>query len=228
MRVLLLGLVLLLAGCAAAPGQPDLAGPAAIRDLDRMKDLDARRDWAGLAAVSLPACAGPRDSVCAERHALKARGCANMATGGNLSESARRAFLDCAVDSNRAALAASATTPPSERNAWRMAHASALFTRRQARPGGEICEDNTPLLAEADRLHLADPAAPRPRFLAASAKLTAVTRDCDPAMTAAARCEQLAAARLLLRNPPADVAAEWRALSAGVDSAARRLACRIA
>jgi hypothetical protein len=227
MRPLFLGL-LLLGACASQPGQPDLAGPAAIRELDRMKDLDARRDWAGLAAAELPACGGPQDSVCAERHALKARGCANMATAENLSETARRAFLDCAVDSNRAALQAAEATPAAERNAWRMAYASALFTRRQARPGGEICQDNTPLLAEADRLHLADPAAPRPRFLAASAKLTAVTRDCDPAMTAAARCEQLAAARLLLRNPPADVAAEWRALSAGVDSAARRLACRIA
>lgn len=227
MRPLFLGL-LLLGACASQPGQPDLAGPAAIRELDRLKDLDARRDWAGLAAAELPACGGAQDSVCAERHALKARGCANMATAENLSETARRAFLDCAVDSNRAALQAAEATPAAERNAWRMAYASALFTRRQARPGGEICQDNTPLLAEADRLHLADPAAPRPRFLAASARLTAVTRDCDPAMTAAARCEQLAAARLLLRNPPADVAAEWRALSAGVDSAARRLACRIA
>lgn len=227
MRPVLLAL-LLLGACAGEPGQPDLAGPAAIRELDRMKDMDARRDWAGLAAVNLSDCAGPRDSVCAERHALKARGCANMAAGANLSETARRAFLDCAVDSNRAALAAAEATPAMERHAWRMAHASALFTRRQARPGGEICLDNTPLLAEAERLQAADPAAPRPRFLAASAKLTAVTRNCDPASSAAARCEQLAAARLLLRNPPADVATEWRSLTAGVDSAARRLSCRIA
>jgi len=227
MRVLLFAL-LLLVGCAGGPGQTDLAGPAAIRELDRMKDMDARRDFAGLAAVNLSECGGPQDSVCAERHALKARGCANMATAESLSETARRVFLDCAVDANRAALAASEATPATEREAWRLAHASALFTRRQARPGGEICQDNTPLLSESDRLHAADPAAPRPRFLAASARLTAVTRNCDPGMTTAARCEQLAAARLMLRNPPADVATEWRALSGGVDSAARRLACRIA
>lgn len=228
MRRMLMAALLGLAACAAEPGQPDLAGPAALRALERMQAQDAAGDLAGLAAAELPACDGPRDAVCAARHALKARGCAGTAARPGLSEAARRPLLDCAVESGRAALGAAEATAERQRLAWRAAYADALFARRQARPGGEVCEDNTPLLAESDRLHAADPAAPRPRFLAASARLTAVTRGCDPPLSTAQRCEQLAAARLLLRNPPADVAAEWRALTAGVDSAARRLACRIA
>lgn len=219
---------MLLAACAGEPGRPDLAGPAALGALQRMQAMDAAGDMAGLAAAEVPPCAGPRDAVCAARQALKARGCARLAAAPALPEAERRRLLDCAIAAGAAALAAAEATPPAERNAWRLAHASALFARRQARPGGEACEDNAPLLAEADRLHAADPAAPRPRFLAASARLTLVARDCEPAMAAVARCEQLAAARLLLRNPPADAAAEWRALLAGVDAAARRLACRIA
>jgi hypothetical protein len=229
MRGGVFGLLVLLplAGCAAPSGQPDLAGPAAIRALDRAKDLDARGDWAGLAAEAVPACAGPRDAVCAERQALRARGCARQAAVPGLSETARRQFLDCAVAAGGAALAAGEASPAAERAAWRLALADSLFERRQARPGNEVCEDNAPLLAEADRLHAADPAAPRPRFLAASARLTAVSRDCPPAMAIAQRCTELAAARLMLRNPPADSAAPWQALTGGIDATARRLACRI-
>jgi hypothetical protein len=221
------GGLLLLAACAApapsaAPGQPDLAGPLAVRELGRMKEMDARGDWAALAATDLSGCGGPRDAVCAERQALRARGCARMAASPGLSETARRPFLDCAVTSGRAALDAAEATAPAERATWREAYATALFERRQARPGTEACTDNTPLLAEADRLRAEAPAAPRPRFLAASARLTAVARECGPA---AARCADLAAARGLLRDPPADAVAQWQSLGAGVDATARRLAC---
>jgi hypothetical protein len=223
------GLAVLLAACGTgAPDQPRLAAPGAVQELSRMKDMAARGDWAGLAAVDVPACAGANDAVCAERHALRARGCARMA--GNSSETARRddqslKMLKCAVESGRAALAASAATPAAERTAWREAYASALFERRQARPGSEACEDNAPLLAEADRLRAETPAAPRPRFLAASARLTAVARRCDPGAGTAARCAELAAASALLRDPPPDAAAQWRSLAAGIAATARSLPC---
>jgi len=214
-------LLLALASCAPASG-PDLAGPGALRELDRMKDLDGRGDWAALAATTLSECGGPRDSVCAERHALRARGCARMADAANLSETARRGFRDCAVDSGRAALAAADATPRAERTAWREAYATALFDRRQARPGTEACADNALLREEADRLR-AETTAPRARFLAASARLTDAARGCTPAAT---HCAELATARALLRDPPADAAAQWQSLAAGIDATQRRLACR--
>ncbi|MCZ8148249.1 MAG: hypothetical protein O9325_10435 [Roseomonas sp.] len=198
-------LLLLLGGCAAG-------------DLDRMKDLDARGDWAALAAMHLPECDGPRDALCAEAHFLRARGCARLASG-HLSESDRRRALDCAVEGGRAALAASAATAPDKRRAWREAYAAALFARRQALPGRQACADNAALWAEADRLRAEAPAAPRSRFLAASARLSAA-RLCD-----APACPTLAEAAPLLRDPPAEAAAQWRALSAAIETTARSLSC---
>ncbi len=202
-------LLLLLGGCAA-------------RDLDRMKDLDARGDWAALAAVDLSECDKPRDALCAEAQFLRARGCARLASG-HLSESDRRRALDCAVEGGRAALAASAATPPQKRVAWREAYAAALFARRQALPGRQACADNEALLAEADRLRAEAPAAPRPRFLSASARLTAARLCGAPA------CPALAEAAPLLRDPPAEAAAQWRAqwraLSAAIETTARSLSC---
>jgi hypothetical protein len=200
-----LALFLLLGGCAAG-------------DLDRMKDLDARGDWAALAAVDLSECDSPRDSLCAEAQFLRARGCARLAVG-HLSESDRRRALDCAVEGGRAALAASGATAPAERTAWREAYATALFARRQALPGREGCADNAALLAEADRLRAEAPTAPRPRFLAASARLTAARLCGAPA------CPALAEAAPLLRDPPAEAAAQWRALSAAIETTARSLSC---
>ena len=204
-----LALLLLLGGCA-------------VRDLDRMKDLDARGDWAALAAFHLSECDSPRDVLCAEAQFLRARGCARLASG-YLSESDRRRALDCAVEGGRAALAASGATAPAERIAWREAYAAALFARRQALPGQEACADNAALLTEADRLRAEAPAAPRSRFLAASARLTAARLCGAPA------CPTLAEAAPLLRDPPAEAAAQWRAqwraLSAAIETTARSLSC---
>jgi hypothetical protein len=197
-------LVLLLGGCA-------------VRELDRMKDLDARGDWAALAATQLPDCDGPRDSVCAEKHALRARGCARLAAG-NLSETERRRLLDCALESGRAALAASGDTLPEERSAWRAAHASALLDSREARPARKACGDNAELLTQADLLRRETPDAPRARFLAASARLTAARCGAPP-------CPLLRDAAALLHDPPTEAAPQWRALSAGVAITARSLAC---
>jgi hypothetical protein len=217
-----IGFALLLAGCAGGPGEPRLAAPGAVTELSRMKDMDGRGDWPGLAAMELPRCAGAEDAVCAERHALRARGCLRTAEAPG---AARRGLLDCAVASGRAALDASAATPPAERGAWREGYATALFERRQARPAAEACVDNAPLLAEADRLRAEAPAAPRPRFLAASARLTSVARRCDPAATSAARCAELATARALLRDPPDEAATQWQSLAAGIAATARSLSC---
>jgi hypothetical protein len=186
-----------------------------------MKDADTRGDWAALAAAAVPACAGPADPVCAERHALRARGCARMADAPGLSETARRGMRDCAVESGAAALAAAGESPPDRRAAWRLAHASVLFTRRQASPGEAACADNAALLLAAERLRAELPEEPRPRFLAASARLTALTRGCAPG----AGCTDLAAARALLRDPPPEAAAQWAALGAGIALTARRLSC---
>jgi hypothetical protein len=196
-----------------------LLGGCAVRDLDRMKDLDARADWAGLAATELSDCEGPRDALCAEAQVLRARGCARLAAG-DVSETELRRLLDCAVASGRAALAASGATAPTERIAWREAYAAALYARRQARPGSEVCADNTLLRTEADLLRAEQPDAPRPRFLAASARLTAAARACG-----GPPCPALAEATALLRDPPAEAAAQWRALAAGIETTARRLAC---
>jgi hypothetical protein len=201
--------LLLLAGCGAAGA------------LDRMKDADARGDWAALAAATVPACQGPADPICAESHALRARGCARMADAPGLSETARRGLRDCAVESGAAALAAAGATPADRRAGWRLAHASALFARRQASPGEAACADNAALLLAAERLRAELPEEPRPRFLAASARLTALTRGCGPATG----CAGLATARALLRDPPPDAAAQWGALGAGIALTARRLGC---
>jgi hypothetical protein len=192
----------LLVGCAGG----------AIRALDEAKDRAAAADWAALAAAPVPACE-PADAVCAQRQALRARGCARMAEG-SLSETARRGFLDCAVESGRAAIATA--DPP---RAWREAYALALFQRRQARPGTEACQDNAPLLEQTELLR-ATGGDPLPRFLAASARLTAVTR-CG----AAPACATLSESRALLRDPPANALPQWQALAAGVDATARRLGC---
>jgi hypothetical protein len=193
--------------------------PLAVRALDRMKDADAAADWAALAAAEVPACAGA-DPVCAARHALRARGCFRLAT--NLSETENRHLLDCAVDSGRAALAASGETSLAQQAAWREAYAAALYARRQARPGPEACADNTPLLEQADRLRAEAPGAARPRFLAASARLTAIARACTPALPP---CPALATARALLSEPPPEAAPQWRALGTAIEITARRLAC---
>jgi hypothetical protein len=193
----------LLVGCAGG----------AIRALDDAKDRAAAGDWAALAAAPVPACE-PGDAVCAQRQALRARGCARMAEG-NSSETARRGLLDCAVESGRAAIAASADPP----RAWREAYALALFQRRQSRAGPDICRDNAPLQEQADLLR-ATGADALPRFLAASARLTAVTR-CG----AVPACATLSESRALLRDPPATALAQWQALGAGVDATARRLGC---
>lgn len=193
----------LLAGCAGA-----------IHSLDAAKDRADRGEWAALAADPVPPCEGA-DPVCAQRQALRARACARMAEGADLSDAARRRFLDCAVESGRAAVGAEPDPP----RAWREGLALALFTRRQARPGAEACEDNAALLSEAEALRRSG-GDPLPRFLAASAGLTAVTR-CG----ATPACGYLSEARALLRDPPAGTATQWQALGAGIAATARRLAC---
>ncbi|MGG5823676.1 hypothetical protein [Falsiroseomonas sp. HW251] len=193
----------LLAGCAGA-----------IHALDAAKDRADRGDWAALAAEPVPACDG-RDPICAQRQALRARACALQAGAANLSEAARRPFLDCAVESGRAAIAASEAPP----RPWREAYALALFTRRQARPGAEACRDNAPLLSEADGLR-ASGTDRLPRFLAASARLAAVTR-CG----ATPACPYLSEAGALLNDPPSGAAVQWQALAAGIAATARRLSC---
>jgi hypothetical protein len=204
--VIRLGLVLLM-----------LLGGCAVRELDRMKDLDARADWAALAATRLSACDEPRDALCAEAQFLRARGCARLAAA-NLSEAERRRLLDCALESGRAALAAAGDTAPAERSAWRAAHASALYASRQARPAREACGDHAELLQQADLLRQETPAEPRARFLAASARLTAAR--CGPPP-----CPLLREAAVLLHDPPVEAAPQWRALAAGLAITARSLAC---
>lgn len=194
-----------------------LLGGCAVRELDRMKDLDARDDWAALAAMRLPDCDGPRDAPCAEAQFLRARGCARLAAA-NMSETERRRLLDCALASGRAALAAAGDTAPAERSAWRAAHVSALYASRQARPAREACGDNAELLQQADLLRQETPAEPRARFLAASARLTAAR--CGPPP-----CPLLREAAALLHDPPAEAASQWRALEAGLAITARSLAC---
>ena len=194
-----------------------LLGGCAVRELDRMKELDARGDWAALAATRLPDCDGPRDALCAEAHSLRARGCRRLAVA-NMSETERRPLLDCALESGRAALAAFGDTRPDERNAWRAAHASALYASRQARPAREACGDNAELLEQADLLRQETPAEPRARFLAASARLTAARCGAPP-------CPLLREAAQLLHDPPAEAAPQWRALGTGIAITARSLAC---
>lgn len=194
-----------------------LLGGCAVRELDRMKDLDARGDWPALAATQLPGCDGPRDALCAEAQFLRARGCARLAAA-NMSETERRRRLDCALESGRAALAAAGDTAPAERSTWRAAHASALYASRQARPAREACGDNAELLEQADLLRQETPAEPRARFLAASARLTAAR--CGPPP-----CPLLREAAALLHDPPTDAASQWRALEAGLAITARSLAC---
>ena len=201
--------ILALIGCAASP--------IAIQALDTMKDQAARSDWAALAASRVSDCAAG-DRVCAQRQALRSQGCRRQAAAGDLSETARRNFLDCAVSAGRAGRDAA----PEDISA-REAYAAALFARRQARPGSEVCADNTPLLAEADALRTLRPAEPGPRFLAASARLTAIARAC----TADPPCPPLAAARALLADPPANAASEWQALAGGIALTARRFSCPI-
>jgi hypothetical protein len=171
--------------------------------------MESRAAWDGLAAAEVPECGGPDDAVCAARQALHARGCQHLGR------------MDCAVDGYRAALAAGEATPAETRTGWRMALAGALFARRQAAAGEALCADNAALRLEADRLLAELPAEPRPRFLAASARLTAVARGCTPQ----AGCTDLAAARALLHAPPPEAAPQWRALGAGIAATARRLAC---
>jgi hypothetical protein len=214
----LLAALALLAACAPTGTQPETRSPAAILRLDRMKDMDARRDWTALAATDPGACSGPNDAVCGESQALRARGCRMLAEAAT-SAATKRPQLDCAVEAGRAALAASAATPPAERDAWREALAWSLFQRRQIQPRAALCPDNAALRQEADALGGALPDA---RFLAASARLSDVVEGCG---APAAACTNLSEARRLLTPAPAGNA-PWTALAAAVASESRSRQCR--
>jgi len=215
MRALLL-ISLALAACASPATQPETRGPAAILRLDRMKDQVSRAAWPALAATELDACAGANDAVCAESQALRARGCRMQAAA---EPAQRRSLLDCAVEGNRAALAASAVTPADERDMWREALAWSLFERRQIQPRAAICPDNAGLREAADGLGRTRESA---RFLAASARLTEVAEGCGPA---ANRCSTLSESRALLTPAPANDP-RWSSLVVASASESRRLACR--
>jgi hypothetical protein len=215
MRALRL-LPLALLACAGPETQPETRAPAVIRQLDRMKDQAARSDWAALAAAEIAPCGGATDAICAESLALRARGCRMQAA----AEPARRAaLLDCAVAGNRAALAASAATPPAERAGWTEALAWSLFDRRQIQPRSALCADNTALQQAAGGL---DPGSASARFLGGSARLSAVTEGCAPA---AQHCALLAEARAKLTPAPANDP-RWSALVAATSGESRRLQCR--
>jgi hypothetical protein len=215
MRALLL-LPLVLAACAGPVTQPETRAPAAILQLDRMKDQAARSEWAALAAAEIAPCGGPNDAICAESQALRARGCRMQAD----AEPARRApLLDCAVAGNRAALAASAATPPAERAGWNEALAWSLFARRQIQPRAALCADNAALQQAASGL---DSSGASARFLGGSARLSAVAEGCAPA---AQHCALLAEARALLTPAPANDP-RWSALVAATSGESRRLQCR--
>ncbi len=216
MRRLLLLLPLLAAACAGPEATgPMLRSPLAVRALDGMKEAAARRDWAALAAAEPGACAGPADAICAESHALRARGCRMLAEA---EPARRRRLLDCAVASGQAALASAGATAAEEQAEWRRAQAWSLFRRRQIQPRGAVCPDNAALAELAGRL---DPALPEARFLGASAALTAAGLPCLPE---AGRCPALTQAVRLLNPAPAGDPA-WQSLAAGVRAEARRLAC---
>jgi hypothetical protein len=215
MRALLL-LPLALLACAGPETQPETRAPAAILQLDRMKDQAARSEWAALAAAEIAPCGGPNDAICAESQALRARGCRMQAD----AEPARRApLLDCAVSGNRAALAAAAATPPAERAGWQEALAWSLFARRQNQPRSALCADNAALGEAAAGL---DPAGTSARFLGASARLSAVAEGCAPV---AQHCPLLGEARRLLTPAPAGDT-RWAALAAATNGESRRLQCR--
>ena len=217
-HALMTALLLPLAACAASPGAPAIRAPAAVLRLERMQDQASRGDWAALAATDPGACAGASDAVCAASQALRARACRHLA-GQAASAAAARASLDCAVAAGQAALAAAGATPAGERDAWREALAWSLFQRRQVQPRAALCPDNAALREQAEAL--AAGAAPGPRFLAASARLTDVVEGCAPA---ARHCAELAEAQALLAPAPAGDTA-WAALAAATIQQGRRLAC---
>jgi len=197
MRALFLLLPLTLAAC----GTP--------RQLDRMKDLNARGDFAALAQENV-ACTGA-GAVCSQMHEMKADACLRegqraAAPGGSLRAAAPS--FACAVRSYDAAIAA--LPSGGARDTARLRTGLLLSLRERRDHGGDAPADNERLIREAAALR---PAAPRiADFYEATGRFGRAVFDRSPA-----RCGELAAAVALLGGtPPAKLASAW----AGLRSAA--------
>lgn len=199
----------------------------AARDLDRLKDLNARGDLAAIAAARLD-CAGPNDPVCVQAREIVANACLRLGTAALASGSGRAAEaaarFDCAVVNYRAALAA-APRPLSEAEAARLyaGYLLALRERRdQARSAGEAAPLNAALAAEAEAARRAAPRSALGAYYGASAAFA------DAALGLGPRCPALARAADLLAGSPtpdARLAPAMGALARAVATERRRHAC---
>ncbi len=204
MRALILLPVLLLLGCGS------------VKQLDGMKDLNQRGDFAALAQQSVD-CRTP-DLACSQMHELKADACLREGRrearpGGSLR--AAPPFFACAVQSYDAALATLPGGRAPDATRLRTGLLGALRERRDH--GGDVRALNERMIAEAATLR---PAAPLVAdFYDATGRFGRAMLD-----RTAARCPDLAAAaRLLDRPPPPDLTASWDGLRRAV--AAERGGC---
>ena len=213
-RAVLLAASLALAACA-------------VRDLDRLKDLNAQGALEEIAATRVN-CTGPNDPACLQAREIVANACLRLGTAalalgsGRAAEAVAR--FDCAVANYRAALAA-APRPLPEAEAARLyaGYLLALRERRdQARSAGEAAPLNAALAAEAEAAQRAAPGSAIGAYYRASAAFAEATLGLGP------RCPALArAADLLSRspNPDAQFASAMGALSRAVATERRRHAC---
>jgi len=199
----------------------------ATRDLDRLKDLNAKGDLATLATTALD-CVGPDDPVCLQAREIVANACLRLAISALAPGSGRaeeaRARLDCAIANSRVALAA-APRPLREADASRLyaGYLLALRERRdQARSAEEAAPLNAALGAEAAEARRLAPRSALGSYYGASAAFA------EAVLGLAPRCEATArAAALLARSPAPDVrlAPAVEALSRAIETDRRHHAC---
>lgn len=199
----------------------------AVRDLDRLKDLNARGDLDAIAATRID-CAGPNDPVCLQAREIIANAClrlgaAALAAGsGRAAETAAR--FDCAVANYRAALAA-APRPLAEAEAARLyaGYLLALRERRdQARSAAEAAPLNAALAAEAEAARNAAPRSALGAYYGASAAFAEASLGLGPRCPALARAADLLA---VSPTPDARLAPALGALARAVATERRRHAC---
>ncbi len=199
----------------------------AVRDLDRLKDLNAQGALEAIAATRVE-CAGPNDPVCLQAREIVANACLRLGTAalapgaGQAAEAAAR--FECAVANYRAALAA-APRPLPEAEAARLyaGYLLALRERRdQARSAGEAAPLNAALAAEAEAARRAAPRSAIGAYYGASAAFAEAALGLGPPCPALARAADLLAGS---PSPDARLAPLINALARAVATERRRHAC---